>query len=77
MTEADLLAALRDATAPEAGGEGLTTQELIEATGLPAARIRKSLHALVKADRVRVSEKLIPNLAGKMQWRPSFVFLKE
>jgi hypothetical protein len=73
MTEAELLTALRESQAAPPG-QGNTVDELVTATGWSDRAVRKCLKAGIKHGSVWVSTKRVPDMTGRLQVVPSYVF---
>lgn len=76
MTADLLLEALREAgrattAADEVGG--LTAEELRDALGLSKDKLRARLIQLQREGRLRVGKRMVPDLTGRPQWRPTYL----
>lgn len=76
MTEAQLLDALIDATRKAPGGEGVTVSEIVEATTVNEARVRKTIRAALAQGRVRVTTKQVLAISGRLCTVPSYQFVE-
>lgn len=80
MTGEALLAAIREAqqattAADEVGG--LTAEELRDALGLSKDKLRAVLNRFAKEGRLKVGKRLVPDVTGRMNVRPTYLLLPE
>jgi hypothetical protein len=64
ITEAELLSAIA-AARPTKTGEGMTANELMQATGMRRARLMKWIHEGVRSKRLRVGTKDVLKIDGR------------
>lgn len=76
MTEAQLLDALIDATRKAPGGTGITVSEIVDATGVNEARVRKTIRAALAQGRVSVGTKNVLAISGRLCTVPSYAFVE-
>lgn len=65
MTENALLEALRKATIPKEGGEGMRVEEICRATGMGEQRVRRLIWEGLETGAIRRTERRIERLDGK------------
>ncbi len=79
MTEDALLEAIREAqrattAADEVGG--LTAEELRDALGLSKDKLQAALLQLNREGRLKVGKRLVPDVTGRMNVRPTYLLLE-
>lgn len=72
VTEAELIEALRAASAPDSPADALTMQQIIGATGWGEKRARRHLHALVASGDAEVVSVQRTNLIGVLVTVPAY-----
>lgn len=76
MTADDLIQALQDAAKQPGGGEGFTSTELAEMSGLPISAVRRMLKPLVRDGRIRPARKTVQSMSGTFAPVPSYVLVE-